>query len=56
MADSLHTCYMAASDAWRTHFKGCQPCQIKQPCPTGAPLRERFTRLQNAYLNHLRNH
>ncbi|WP_331755871.1 hypothetical protein [Streptomyces sp. NBC_01643] len=56
MADSLHTRYMAASDAWRIHRKGCEPCQIKQPCETGAPLFERLTRLQDAYLNHLRNH
>lgn len=54
MADSLHTRYMAASDAWRIHRKGCPPCQSGQPCGTGAPLFERFARLQNDYLTHLR--
>ncbi|MFJ8769889.1 hypothetical protein [Streptomyces clavifer] len=54
MADSLHTRYMAASDTWRAHRKGCEPCQTKQRCETGAPLLERFVRLQDAYLTHLR--
>ncbi|MFE7758327.1 hypothetical protein [Streptomyces sp. NPDC057429] len=56
MADSLHTRYMAASDTWRAHRKGCEPCQTKQPCETGAPLLERLARLQDAYLTHLRKH
>jgi hypothetical protein len=53
--DDLHARYMAASTTWRTHRKGCPPCQTGQPCEAGAPLFERFTRLQNAYLNHLRD-
>ncbi|MEV5605732.1 hypothetical protein AB0L33_30280 [Streptomyces sp. NPDC052299] len=50
MADSLHTRYMAASTAWRTHRNSCPPCQNSQPCPAGASLYEQFTRLQDAYL------
>ncbi len=50
MADSLHTRYMAAATAWRTHCEGCPPCQNRQPCTAGASLFERFTRLQDAYL------
>ncbi|MEV3999138.1 hypothetical protein ACFYPK_32825 [Streptomyces halstedii] len=55
MADSLHTRYVNASDAWRAHRKGCQPCQTGRHCEAGAPLFERVVRLQDAYLNHLRN-
>ncbi|WP_326701876.1 hypothetical protein OG909_32760 (plasmid) [Streptomyces sp. NBC_01754] len=51
MADSLHTRYMAASDAWRVHRKGCTPCQTGRHCEAGTPLFERFARLQDAYLN-----
>ncbi|MCX4451542.1 hypothetical protein [Streptomyces sp. NBC_01789] len=54
MADSLHTRYMTASDAWRTHRKGCPPCETEQHCPTGQRLFARFAELQTAYLNHLR--
>ncbi|MGW0669794.1 hypothetical protein [Streptomyces sp. NPDC002746] len=54
MADSLHTRYMAASDTWRTHRKGCKDCAAGCHCPAGAPLFEQFARLQNAYLTHLR--
>lgn len=55
MADSLHTRYMAASDAWRVHYEGCTPCQNGRHCEAGEPLHERFVRLQSIYLNHLRN-
>lgn len=55
MADSLHARYMNASDAWRAHRKGCQPCQTERPCEACEPLFERFVRLQDAYLHHLRN-
>ncbi|MCX4657363.1 hypothetical protein OG249_36490 [Streptomyces microflavus] len=53
MAADIYTRYMAASDAWSAHLKGCQ-CTAEQPCPAGAPLRERFSDLQDAYLTHLR--
>lgn len=55
MADSLHARYMAASDAWRAHRKGCTPCRTGRHCEAGEPLQERFVRLQDAYLNHLHN-
>lgn len=54
MADDLHARYMDATETWRTHRKGCQPCQNHRPCETGAPLVERFAQLQSAYLNRLR--
>ncbi|MFI5905238.1 hypothetical protein [Streptomyces cyaneofuscatus] len=53
MAD-LYTRYMAASDTWRAHLNPCSACAAEERCPDGAPLWERFTRLQDAYLTHLR--
>ncbi|WP_202541469.1 hypothetical protein [Streptomyces sp. SID2563] len=50
MADSLHTRYMTATTAWRTHHNSCPTCRSGQHCATGAQLFERFTRLQDAYL------
>lgn len=55
MAADLHTRYMAAADTWRTHRAGCTTCRQRTPCPVGAPLAERFTRLQDAYLNRRRS-
>ncbi|MFE8978585.1 hypothetical protein ACFYM7_34965 [Streptomyces cyaneofuscatus] len=55
MAADLYTRYMAASHAWRAHLKRCSACTAEERCPDGAPLWERFTRLQDAYLTHLRN-
>ncbi|MFJ2709081.1 hypothetical protein ACIO3R_38655 [Streptomyces sp. NPDC087428] len=57
MAADLQTRYLTASDTWRAHRKGCEPCtslDAGQHCPAGAPLREQFVRLQDAYLTHLR--
>ncbi|MFF7365438.1 hypothetical protein [Streptomyces sp. NPDC008125] len=55
MADSLHTRYMAASAAWRTHRKGCATCRYPgQHCEDGRTLFERFADLQDAYLRTLR--
>ncbi|MEU2346030.1 hypothetical protein ACFRAA_33315 [[Kitasatospora] papulosa] len=51
MADDLRTRYVAAADTWRTHRADCTTCQQRTPCTVGAPLFERFTRLQEAYLN-----
>ncbi|MGI5041346.1 hypothetical protein ACM9HB_33395, partial [Streptomyces sp. JAC128] len=51
MADDLRTRYGAAADTWRTHRADCTTCQQRTPCTVGAPLFERFTRLQEAYLN-----
>ncbi|WP_331734742.1 hypothetical protein [Streptomyces sp. NBC_00887] len=54
MADDLHARYMRAADTWRAHREGCTTCQHGAPCSTGASLLERFTRLQDAYLNRRR--
>ncbi|MFD5728327.1 hypothetical protein ACFWMT_19850 [Streptomyces sp. NPDC058368] len=51
MAESLHTRYMTAATAWRTHRKGCSLCRNSEPCTTGRQLFERFARLQDAYLS-----
>ncbi|MEU2294109.1 hypothetical protein [Streptomyces bacillaris] len=46
---------MAASDQWRAHRKGCPPCTDgRSRCADGTGLWERFCRLQDAYLTHLR--
>ncbi|MFD4764326.1 hypothetical protein ACFWOJ_37565 [Streptomyces sp. NPDC058439] len=55
MADDLYTRYQQAHDTWRTHRSGCQPCRSGQHCPAGAPLSQRFTDLQDAYLRRLRS-
>ncbi|MGW9120227.1 hypothetical protein ACWGRV_27050 [Streptomyces sp. NPDC055663] len=55
MADDLHTRYMHASDAWRTHREGCQPCRSEQHCPTGNPLYQQFADLQDSYLRRIRS-
>ncbi|MER5556343.1 hypothetical protein ABT001_32600 [Streptomyces sp. NPDC002793] len=55
MADDLHTRYMAAANTWDAHRAGCTTCQHTTPCKTGAPLFERFARLQDAYLNRHRS-
>ncbi|MFJ8848536.1 hypothetical protein ACIRFF_37260 [Streptomyces cyaneofuscatus] len=55
MAADLHTRYMAAAEPWRAHLQRCSACTAEERCPDGAPLWERFTRLQDAYLTHLRN-
>ncbi|WP_331737343.1 hypothetical protein OG520_44750 (plasmid) [Streptomyces sp. NBC_00984] len=55
MADDLHTRYMRASDAWRTHRKGCSPCGSGQDCPDGAQMYQQFADLQNDYLRLIRS-
>ncbi|MFD5065153.1 hypothetical protein [Streptomyces sp. NPDC058394] len=54
VADDLHARYMRAAATWRTHLDNCRPCQDSQYCPAGAPLFERFSRLQDAYNQRLR--
>ncbi|MFE1519572.1 hypothetical protein ACFW9I_22580 [[Kitasatospora] papulosa] len=51
MADDLHTRYMRATDTWNAHRAGCATCQGGTRCEAGARLFERFSRLQDAYLN-----
>lgn len=55
MGDDLHTRYMQAHDAWRAHRTVCKPCRSGAHCPAGAPLAERFERLQDAYLSRSRS-
>ncbi|MDX3433889.1 hypothetical protein PV664_33950 [Streptomyces sp. ME01-18a] len=55
MADDLHARYMDAAATWRAHREACTTCQHGTPCKAGAPLFERFTRLQDAYLNRRRS-
>ncbi len=56
MAADLYTRYMAASDQWRAHRKGCPPCTDgRRRCADGTRLWNRFCDLQDAYLTHLRN-
>lgn len=47
--DDLYLRYMAAFEASTKHTADCTTCQARQPCQTGAPLHERFARLQDAY-------
>ncbi|MFG3179820.1 hypothetical protein ACGFZC_32820 [[Kitasatospora] papulosa] len=54
MVDDLRTRYMRATDTWTAHWADCTTCQHSTPCAAGAPLFERFTRLQDAYLNRSR--
>ncbi|GGS24565.1 hypothetical protein GCM10010284_66880 [Streptomyces rubiginosohelvolus] len=55
MPADLHTRYMEARRTWADHADDCDTCTPTQPgCPDGTPLWERFSRLQDAYLTHLR--
>ncbi|MFD3641486.1 hypothetical protein [Streptomyces griseus] len=46
---------MGATDRWAEHAADCGACTTTQPgCPDGSPLWEQLSRLQDAYLNHLR--
>ncbi|WJV51776.1 hypothetical protein [Streptomyces flavofungini] len=47
--DDLFVRYMTAFQASTEHTTGCPACQADQPCESGAPLYERFARLQDAY-------
>ncbi len=55
MADDLFQRYMKAFRASNAHTDGCAACQNGQSCRTGAPLHERFARLQDAYVTRQRN-
>ncbi|MFF0338088.1 hypothetical protein ACFYUM_36540 [Streptomyces fimicarius] len=55
MPADLYTRYMDAHRTWTAHAVGCGTCTTTQPgCPDGTRLWERLSRLQDAYLNHLR--
>jgi predicted aldo/keto reductase-like oxidoreductase len=52
--DDLYTRYMKAYQANEQHKRSCTRCNPDAPCPAGAPLAERFARLQDAYLTRQR--
>ncbi|MEU6595151.1 hypothetical protein ABZ923_39145 [Streptomyces sp. NPDC046881] len=47
--DDLFVRYMKAFEDSTTHTTDCPACQGKTPCTEGAPIHERFARLQDAY-------
>ncbi|MEV8529197.1 hypothetical protein AB0451_34500 [Streptomyces sp. NPDC052000] len=47
--DSLYARYMKAFQASTAHTSGCPACQASAECAVGAPIHERFARLQDAY-------
>ncbi|QIB49494.1 hypothetical protein [Streptomyces aureoverticillatus] len=47
--DDLYVRYMKAFNASAEHTGGCAACQAGQDCVAGAPIHERFARLQDAY-------
>jgi predicted aldo/keto reductase-like oxidoreductase len=47
--DDLYVRYMKAYSASTEHSSDCAACQAGQECPVGAPIHERFARLQDAY-------
>ncbi|MEU2357936.1 hypothetical protein ABZ599_34005 [Streptomyces misionensis] len=56
MPDDLYQRYQAAHRAYQTHAASCGDCTRNTPaCPAGHRLFESFARLQDAYLNRLRN-
>ncbi|MFJ6668999.1 hypothetical protein [Streptomyces sp. NPDC091383] len=48
--DDLFVRYMKAFEDSEKHTVVCPPCQGETPCKVGAPLHERFARLQDAYI------
>ncbi|MFF3974891.1 hypothetical protein ACFYZ6_34255 [Streptomyces rubiginosohelvolus] len=55
MPADLHTRYTEAHRTWADHADDCGTCTPTKPgCPDGARLWGRFSRLQDAYLTHLR--
>lgn len=47
--DDLYVRYMGAFAASEEHTNGCEACEAGQDCTVGAPIHERFHRLQDAY-------
>ncbi|WP_030978299.1 hypothetical protein [Streptomyces sp. NRRL S-1824] len=47
--DDLYVRYMKAFSDSTQHTANCPACQGDQPCVDGAPIHERFARLQDAY-------
>ncbi|WP_424893293.1 hypothetical protein [Streptomyces sp. XH2] len=48
-ADDLFQRYMKAFETSSEHTADCLACQADDECAVGAPLYERFARLQDAY-------
>ncbi|MFJ3673686.1 hypothetical protein ACIPSE_45315 [Streptomyces sp. NPDC090106] len=48
-ADDLFVRYMKAFEDSTEHTGNCLACQGETPCAEGAPIHERFVRLQDAY-------
>ncbi|MFB8137482.1 hypothetical protein [Streptomyces mirabilis] len=54
---SVHARYLAADRSYREHAASCSGCDLSAPADggcEGARLYESFTRLQDAYLTHLK--
>ncbi|PWJ07925.1 hypothetical protein DKG34_11015 [Streptomyces sp. NWU49] len=47
--DDLFVRYMKAFGDSTEHTAACPACQGETPCAEGAPIHERFARLQDAY-------
>ncbi|MFI1839501.1 hypothetical protein [Streptomyces olivaceoviridis] len=47
--DDLFVRYMRAFQDSTEHVNGCGACQTGEDCRVGAPIHERFARLQDAY-------
>ncbi|MEU8764755.1 hypothetical protein [Streptomyces sp. NPDC048659] len=47
--DDLYVRYMKSFEDSSSHLGGCAACQAEEPCEVGAPIHERFVRLQDAY-------
>lgn len=47
--DDLFVRYMKAFADSTEHTDGCPACKDGTPCADGAPIHERFARLQDAY-------
>ncbi|MEG8280962.1 hypothetical protein [Streptomyces sp. AHA2] len=47
--DDLFVRYMRAFQDSTEHTAACPTCQGETPCAEGAPIHERFARLQDAY-------
>ncbi|GAA3381191.1 hypothetical protein GCM10020367_71500 [Streptomyces sannanensis] len=48
-SDDLYRRYMKAFQDSTNHTNDCAACQAGQDCPEGAPIHQRFARLQDAY-------
>ncbi|MGQ7754852.1 hypothetical protein ACUN29_41625 (plasmid) [Streptomyces sp. WC2508] len=48
-SDDLFVRYMKAFEDSTTHTAACPACQAGAPCAEGAPIHERFAKLQDAY-------